>query len=69
LRDALAEAGLAVTTADATGIRVDAQPGQGGAVAARHGITLVGLPARQGAGLEALFLELTAGTQPEGAMA
>jgi ABC-2 type transport system ATP-binding protein len=69
LREALAASGLVVATADETGIRVDAEPVQVGAVAARHGITLVELRPGEGAGLEALFLELTAETQREGAVA
>jgi ABC-2 type transport system ATP-binding protein len=66
LHDALADAGLIVTTADATGLRVDAEPVEVGTVAARHGITLVELRKAEGAGLEAMFLELTADTQREG---
>jgi ABC-2 type transport system ATP-binding protein len=69
LHDALEAAGFAVTSADHTGLRVDAEPVQVGGVAAEHGITLVELRPGEGAGLEALFLELTADTQREGAVA
>jgi ABC-2 type transport system ATP-binding protein len=63
LRDALHDAGLAVTGGDAAGLRVDAEPVQVGEVAARHGLTLVELRPAEGAGLEELFLQLTGDTQ------
>jgi ABC-2 type transport system ATP-binding protein len=69
LHDALESAGFAVTSADHTGLRVDAEPVEVGGVAAQHGITLVELRAGEGAGLEALFLQLTADTQREGVVA
>ncbi len=69
LHDALERAGLPVTSADHTGLRVDAEPVQVGGIAAEHGITLVELRPGEGAGLEALFLELTADTQREGVVA
>jgi ABC-2 type transport system ATP-binding protein len=69
LQKALGEAGLAVSSAGDTGLRVDAEPGQVGEVAARHGIALVELRPADGAGLEALFLELTSDTQREGVVA
>jgi ABC-2 type transport system ATP-binding protein len=69
MRDGLAEAGLRVTSADEAGIRVDAEPVEVGAVAARHGLTLIELRPGEGAGLESLFLELTADTQREGGAA
>jgi ABC-2 type transport system ATP-binding protein len=69
LHEALEEAGFVVTAADRTGLRVEAEPVQVGEVAARHGLTLVELRPGEGAGLEALFLQLTADTQREGAMA
>ena len=69
MRDGLAQAGLRVTSADEAGIRVDAEPVEVGAVAARHGLTLVELRPGEGAGLESLFLELTADTQREGGAA
>jgi ABC-2 type transport system ATP-binding protein len=58
LQAALSAAGLPVTAADATGLRVDATPLEVGTVAARAGLVLVELRP-EGAGLEALFLELT----------
>jgi ABC-2 type transport system ATP-binding protein len=69
LHNALERAGLPVTSADHTGLRVDAEPVQVGGIAAEHGITLVELRPGEGAGLEALFLELTADTQREGVVA
>jgi ABC-2 type transport system ATP-binding protein len=68
LRDALAEAGYPVT-ADVAHLHVEADPVQVGEVAARHQLTLVELRPADGAGLEALFLELTADTQREGVVA
>ena len=68
-RDRIAEAGLRITSADEAGIRVDAEPVEVGAVAARHGLTLIELRPGEGAGLESLFLELTADTQREGGAA
>jgi ABC-2 type transport system ATP-binding protein len=69
LHDALEAAGLAVTAADRTGLRVDAEPVEVGGIAAQHGLTLVELRPGEGAGLEALFLQLTADTQREGVVA
>jgi ABC-2 type transport system ATP-binding protein len=69
MRDGLAAAGLRVTSADEAGVRVDAEPVEVGAVAARHGLTLIELRPGEGAGLESLFLELTADTQREGGAA
>ena len=43
MRDRIAEAGLRITSADEAGIRVDAEPVEVGAVAARHGLTLIEL--------------------------
>ncbi|WP_110206151.1 ABC transporter ATP-binding protein [Nocardioides daejeonensis] len=60
---ALAEAGIQANPV-ADGYRADAESVQIGAVAAKHGITLIELRAADG-GLEDLFLELTAGTQRE----
>jgi ABC-2 type transport system ATP-binding protein len=68
LRDALAEAGY-VVKADVAHLHVEADPVQVGGVAARHQLTLVELRPADGAGLEALFLELTADTQREGVVA
>ena len=74
LLDALAREGIAVT-ASGDGARSDAEAVQIGKVAAANGITLVELRPADGAGLEELFLQLTADTQrddtptPEGASA
>ena len=51
------------------GLRSDADPRQVGAAAAAHGIALDELRPAEGAGLEELFLQLTADTQREGAAA
>ena len=75
LVDALAREGIAVTPSG-EGARSDAEAVQIGKVAAANGITLVELRPADGAGLEELFLQLTAETQrddnptqPEGALA
>ena len=75
LQDALAREGIAVTPSG-HGLRSDAEAVQIGKVAAANGITLVELRPADGAGLEELFLQLTAETQrddtpnqPEGALA
>jgi ABC-2 type transport system ATP-binding protein len=75
LLDALAREGIAVTPSG-EGVRSDAEAVQIGKVAAANGITLVELRPADGAGLEELFLQLTAETQrddnptqPEGALA
>ena len=65
---ALDAAGIC-TTASGTRLRSDADPRQVGAVAAAHGIALDLLRPAEGAGLEDLFLQLTADTQREGAAA
>ncbi len=62
LAEALAVAGLPVAPSG-SGLRSEAEPVEVGAVAARDGITLVELRAAEGAGLEELFLELTADSQ------
>jgi ABC-2 type transport system ATP-binding protein len=68
LAQALADAGIhAVISGD--GLRSDAEPRQVGAVAAQSGIALDQLGPAEGAGLEELFLQLTADTQREGAAA
>jgi len=75
LLDALAREGIAVTRSG-EGVRSDAEAVQIGKVAAANGITLIELRPADGAGLEELFLQLTAETQrddyptqPEGALA
>jgi ABC-2 type transport system ATP-binding protein len=66
---ALTTSGLAFTASAATGshdaLRVDAEPDQVGKVALQAGIPLVELRSADGAGLEEMFLELTADTQRE----
>jgi ABC-2 type transport system ATP-binding protein len=62
---ALHRAGIhAIASGD--GLRSDAEPGHVGKVAAAHGIALDELRPADGAGLEDLFLQLTADTQREG---
>jgi ABC-2 type transport system ATP-binding protein len=50
-------------------VHVDATPEQVGEVALAAGLVLTELRAADGAGLEEMFLELTADTQREGAAA
>jgi ABC-2 type transport system ATP-binding protein len=64
LTAALTGEGLAHTVV-ADGLRVDAEPLQVGKVAAAHQVALIELRPADGAGLEDLFLELTADTQRE----
>jgi ABC-2 type transport system ATP-binding protein len=64
LWQALTAAGYTAHAVDATGWRVEATAEQVGTVAARHGLVLTELRADDG-GLEALFLELTAGSARE----
>jgi ABC-2 type transport system ATP-binding protein len=65
LRDALRVAGI-LTIPFGEGMRSDADPVQIGGVAAAAGLTLAELRPAEGAGLEDLFLQLTADTQREG---
>jgi ABC-2 type transport system ATP-binding protein len=73
LAGALTAAGLDFVPSTATGgtdaVRVDADPELVGRVAQQAGAALVELRAAEGAGLEEMFLELTADTQREGAAA
>jgi ABC-2 type transport system ATP-binding protein len=73
LAGALTASGLAFTPSTATGstdaLRVEADPALVGQVAQQAGIALIELRAAEGAGLEEMFLELTADTQREGAAA
>jgi ABC-2 type transport system ATP-binding protein len=62
LHDALVRAGVSVSPAG-DGVRTDAEPVQVGRLAADHGLALVELRPAEGAGLEEMFLELTADTQ------
>ncbi len=65
LVDALQRAGI-LTIPFGEGLRSDAEPVQIGKVAAAAGLTLAELRPAEGAGLEDLFLQLTADTQREG---
>ncbi len=69
LANALAQAGISSTLAGDGAVRVAADPGQVGAVALAAGIALTELRLAEGAGLEDVFLSLTADTQREGAAA
>jgi ABC-2 type transport system ATP-binding protein len=62
---ALQAAGLAVTRSDDGTLRTDADPARVGEVALDAGIALTELRSADGAGLEEMFLELTAETQRE----
>jgi ABC-2 type transport system ATP-binding protein len=69
LAQAMQRAGLTVT-ADADGsVHTDASPDQVGEIALSARVVLTELRAADGAGLEEMFLELTADTQREGAAA
>ncbi|NYE35997.1 ABC-2 type transport system ATP-binding protein [Nocardioides cavernae] len=68
LARALAEASVTTTPIDG-GLRVDADPELVGETAHRAGVALRELRAADGAGLEEMFLELTAETAREGAAA
>jgi ABC-2 type transport system ATP-binding protein len=64
----MVRAGLTVTHADGS-VHTDATTAQVGEVALGAGLALTELRAADGAGLEEMFLELTADTQREGAAA
>lgn len=66
--EALARAGIH-TIRSGGGLRSDADPVRIGEVATQTGLTLIELRPGEGAGLEELFLQLTADTQREGASA
>jgi len=66
---AVTSAGFTAHPADATGWRVEATTEEVGTVAARLGLVLTELRAAEGAGLEGLFLELTADSAREGVAA
>ena len=68
LHRALSAAELTTTPIDG-GLRVDAEPELVGEAALRAGVALLELRAADGAGLEEMFLELTADTAREGAAA
>jgi len=69
LGQALEAAGLGVVPAGDGALRTDADPGQVGKVALEAGVALTELRAADGAGLEEMFLELTADSQREGVAA
>jgi ABC-2 type transport system ATP-binding protein len=73
LSDALTQSGVTFSASAATGggnlLRVEAEPELVGRLAHLAGIPLIELRAAEGAGLEEMFLELTADTQREGAAA
>lgn len=62
---ALSAAGLTAIPSGDGGLRIECTPEQVGRVAAAAGIPLVELRPAEGAGLEEMFLELTASTQRE----
>jgi ABC-2 type transport system ATP-binding protein len=66
---ALEASGLGVAPAGDGALRTDADPGLVGKVALEAGVALTELRAADGAGLEEMFLELTADTQREGVAA
>ncbi|HET7735682.1 MAG TPA: ATP-binding cassette domain-containing protein [Nocardioidaceae bacterium] len=69
LATVLANAGHEVSRADGGALRTDASAELVGQLALRAGIALTELRAAEGAGLEEMFLELTADTSREGAAA
>jgi len=66
LHRALADKGITATTAADGAVRTDAEPAVVGQVALAAGIALTELRPADGAGLEEMFLELTAASQREG---
>jgi len=69
LVQALSQSGIVSSPSGDGGLRTDAEPIQVGKIAAGADIALVELRPADGAGLEELFLQLTADTQREGAVA
>jgi ABC-2 type transport system ATP-binding protein len=69
LAQALEAAGIEVTLSTDGSVRTTADPARVGQVALGAGIALTELKSADGAGLEEMFLELTAETQREGAAA
>ena len=69
LARALRESGIEAAPSGDAGLRTDAEPVQVGKVAAAAGVTLIELRPADGAGLEEMFLQLTADTQREGVVA
>src|SRR3954466_2706507 len=66
---ALTASGLTASTAGDGAVRTDADPGLVGTVALNAGVALTELRSADSTGLEEMFLELTADTQREGAVA
>jgi ABC-2 type transport system ATP-binding protein len=66
---ALGELGIAATAAEDGSLRTDAAPALIGKVALEAGVALTELRAADSAGLEDMFLELTAASQRDGALA
>ena len=69
LERALTAAGVTATRSDDDGLRTDADRERVGAIALAAGVALTELRAADGAGLEEMFLELTADTSREGVAA
>ncbi|UYM04458.1 ABC transporter ATP-binding protein [Solicola gregarius] len=69
LAAALSQAGIHATPSGDAGMRTDAEPAEVGKVAAGAGVALQELRPADGAGLEEMFLQLTADSQREGAEA
>ncbi len=69
LHRALHDAGLTATLAADGALHTDAEPDLVGRIALHAGLALTELRSADGAGLEEMFLELTADTQREGAAA
>jgi len=69
LERALGSCGLTATRSGDGALRTDADPGLVGKIALGAGVALTELRTADGAGLEEMFLELTADTQREGAAA
>ena len=69
LSRALDESGVAYSAYDDNALRTEADPELVGTIALQAGVSLLELRSADGAGLEEMFLELTAETQREGAAA
>lgn len=69
LASALSQAGIHATPSGDNGLRTDAEPAEVGKATAAAGVALLELRPADGAGLEEMFLQLTADTQREGAEA
>jgi ABC-2 type transport system ATP-binding protein len=66
---AIERAGLVITAHTDGSVHTDATPDQVGEIALAAHLVLTELRTADGAGLEEMFLQLTADTQPEGAAA